>query len=35
MTPPQRVTPSTPLLETALDGLRLVRRGKVRDLYEL
>jgi phosphoribosylaminoimidazole-succinocarboxamide synthase len=29
------VTPSTPLLETALDGLRLVRRGKVRDLYEV
>ena len=29
------MTPSTPLLETALDGLRLVRRGKVRDLYEI
>jgi len=25
----------TPLLETALDGLRLVRRGKVRDLYDV
>jgi phosphoribosylaminoimidazole-succinocarboxamide synthase len=25
--------PVTPLLETALDGLSLVRRGKVRDLY--
>jgi len=29
------VTPATTLLETALDGLRLVRRGKVRDLYEV
>jgi phosphoribosylaminoimidazole-succinocarboxamide synthase len=25
---------TTPLLETALSGLKLVRRGKVRDLYE-
>src|SRR5688572_19528715 len=30
-----RVTPSTTLLETSLDGLRLVRRGKVRDMYEV
>lgn len=29
------MTPSPPLLETALDGLTLVRRGKVRDLYEV
>jgi phosphoribosylaminoimidazole-succinocarboxamide synthase len=29
------VTPPSTLLETALDGLRLVRRGKVRDLYEV
>jgi phosphoribosylaminoimidazole-succinocarboxamide synthase len=29
------VNASPPLLETALDGLTLVRRGKVRDLYEV
>jgi phosphoribosylaminoimidazole-succinocarboxamide synthase len=28
------VTASLPVIETALDGLTLVRRGKVRDLYE-
>ena len=26
---------STPVLETALDGLQLHRRGKVRDVYEV
>ena len=29
------MTSSPTLLETALDGLRLVRRGKVRDMYEV